>query len=308
LPSVDPDWRDRWPALVELGVAIFCVPEERGGFGLQVEAAVATARELGSALHGSPYAGLTASTAAMARADDPATTDLLEGILTGERLSTFGVLDPASNVARFVDGAAEAVALVLLDAGSDRLLLFSDRSDWSVEPRHSSFDVTRSCGDITVEPVAGRPLDNGQLAYDIFRLLLAADAIGGADQMVQRTVGYAGQRIAFGKPIGAFQAVQHRLVDHAVRLRGMELLVSDAARQIATGASGASRAVALAELSVSSTAGAILSDLVHLTGAIGFTWEYGLHYFVRRAHHDARLAGNPRTAERLVARIEGWAP
>ena len=99
---------------------------------------------------------------------------------------------------------------------------------------------------------------------------------------------------AFGRPIGGFQAVQHRLVDHTVRVRGMQLVVTEAARALTAADSDAPRAVTLAELAVSAGAVHVLHDLLQLTGAIGFTWEYGLHRYERRAHHDARLVGNPR--------------
>jgi alkylation response protein AidB-like acyl-CoA dehydrogenase len=310
-PTIDAGWRAGWPALVELGVAAFCVPEERGGFGLQVEAAAATAQELGAALHGSPYAALTASAHALAGVDDPAAGEVLAGIVAGEIVCSFGVLDPAASVARAVDAAPEADALVLVDpgaGGADGFVLFADPSGWTVEASRPAFDVSRTCGDVTVDPAAGRRLPAGDqsIARDLHRLLLAADALGGAQRMLDRTVAYAGQRIAFGKPIGAFQAVHHRLVDHAVRTRGMALLVTEAARQLAAGAPQAAHTVGLAEVSVSSNAAPILYDLVQLTGGIGFTWEYGLHYHLRRAHQDARLAANPRSAERRLVEGEGW--
>jgi hypothetical protein len=288
-------------------VAAFCVPEERGGFGLQVEAAAAAAGELGAALHGSPYAALTASAHALAlgAAGDPVVGEVLAGVVAGELLCTFGVVD-AAGVARGVDGAPEADALVVAEPGAGGLLLFADRSGWAVDAARPGFDTSRTCGDVTVDLAAGRRLDGGGVARELYRLLLAADALGGIQRMLGRTVSYAGQRVAFGKPIGAFQAVQHRLVDHAVRARGMALLVAEAARLLAAGAGEARRAVALAEVSVSSNAAPILYDLVQLTGGIGFTWEYGLHHFVRRAHQDARLAGNPRSAERTVAELDGW--
>jgi alkylation response protein AidB-like acyl-CoA dehydrogenase len=124
--------------------------------------------------------------------------------------------------------------------------------------------------------------------------------------VLDRTVAYAGQRHAFGRPIGGFQAVQHRLVDHAVRVRGLALLVTEAATLLGARSSSTRRSVALAEVAVSSGVGHILHDLLQLTGAIGFTWEYGLHFYERRAMQDARLAQNPRDAVRSLAHIEGW--
>ena len=156
--------------------------------------------------------------------------------------------------------------------------------------------MTRTSGSARISTDgAGRfPADPDALL--LYRLLLAADALGGLDRMLARTVTYARNRVAFGRPIGGFQAVQHRLVDHSVRVRGMELLVSDAARALAApgpghrSAGGAQRGCGQRRVG----GGAARSAPAH--GAIGFTWEHGLHLYERRAHQDARLATNPRSA------------
>jgi alkylation response protein AidB-like acyl-CoA dehydrogenase len=316
----DDAWRQRWPSLARLGVTGFCVPEERGGFGLRVDAAAAAAQELGIALDGSPYAGLVASAYALGRADDPAAADLLAGIVAGDRLCAFGMLDPGGAVergglggspprvstARVVDGAPHADALLLLQPGLDDLTLVTDPSTWTVEEPRFPFDVSRTCGDIVVDAGSGRRIPGAAMARDLYGLLLVADALGCVQRMLDRTVAYAAQRQAFGRPIGGFQAVQHRLVDHVLRARGMALVVAEAARLLVGGSPDAPRFVALAELSVSSGGPRILHDLVQLTGAIGFTWEYGLHFYERRVLSDARLAANPRAAARILADIEGW--
>ena len=122
VPAPDPEWRARWPLLAELGVLAFCVPEERGGFGNEVEAALVASRELGAALHGSPYAAAVAATAALARSLDPG---ILEAVLAGEHLPVLAFLDPGSEAvdtvgglrlhgrARLVAGADECDAFVL---------------------------------------------------------------------------------------------------------------------------------------------------------------------------------------------------
>ena len=340
-PTPDDAWRERWRALAELGVTGFCVPEEKGGFGLRVDAAAAAAQELGAALDASPYAGLVASAHALARADDPAAADLVAGIIAGDRLCAFGILDrsgavergglgpsgsgprgsgdvprggtvpgstvsPRVSTARVVDGAPHADALVLLQPDADDLTLVTDPSTWTVDAPRSRFDVSRTCGDVAVGAGSGRRIPGAAMARDLHGLLLAADALGCVQRMLDRTVAYARQRQAFGRPIGGFQAVQHRLVDHVLRARGMALVVAEAAHLLAAGSPDAPRFVALAELSVSSGAAPILHDLLQLTGAIGFTWEYGLHFYERRVLQDARLAANPRAAVRLLADIEGW--
>ncbi|MBL7548769.1 acyl-CoA/acyl-ACP dehydrogenase [Frankia sp. AgB1.9] len=306
-PTVAADWRPVWPALAELGLTALCVPEPLGGFGLRTDAAVMAAMELGAALYGGPYAGLTASAHALAQAaGDAAADELLAGILAGERVCAFGRLGADGRLARLVDGVPGADALLLLDQPGGGLVLFADPDDWTADPAPHGFDVSRTCGDVTVSPGAGRRLAPAGQAVELYELLLAADAVGCVRRMLDRAVAYAGQRQAFGRPIGGFQAVQHRLADHAVRAQGMTLVVRAAADLFDADPVPLRRAVATAALSVSSAAPLILHDLLQLTGAIGFTWEYGLHLYERRVHQDARLAANPRAAQRSLAELEGW--
>lgn len=310
--DVDPGWRRGWPAVAELGITGLCVPETHGGFGLHAAAAVAAAGELGAALHPAPFAGLTAAAYALGKlaevaGSDPAST-LLEGMLDGSLACLFGRLAGDGSTARLVDGGADADALLLVDV-SGELVLFADPAGWKADSGRHGFDVSRACADVVVDPACGRQLPAGESAATaevLFHLLLCADSVGGLRRVLDTTVAYAAGRQAFGRPIAGFQAVQHRLVDHAVRARGMELLLADAARSIGQGAAASARAVALAEVSVSQSAARLIHDLLQLTGAIGFTWEYGLHFFDRRAHHNARLAANPRTAVARLAAIEGW--
>ncbi len=305
-PGVDLEWRRSWIPLAELGLTALCVPERSGGFGFEVAAAVATTRELGAALHASPFAGLVTSAHVLGRAGDEQGAEILAGIISGELVCAFGRVDPSRAVARMVDGAPDADALVLIEPSSGQVVLVTDAATWRVEQPAHAFDVTRTCGDVVVAAGAGRALTGPPSAGLLYRLLLSADALGGVERLVERTVAYARNRIAFGRPIGAFQAVQHRLVDHTIRVRGMALAVTEAAGRLAAGAPDAERHVAIAELAVTTGAVHVLHDLLQLTGAIGFTWEYGLHLYERRAHHDAHLVANPRAAVRSLAVVEGW--
>jgi alkylation response protein AidB-like acyl-CoA dehydrogenase len=303
--AVDLAWRPGWPVLAELGIAGFCVPEELGGFGLRADAAVAVGMELGAALHAAPFAGITASGYALGRAvpSSPAIADVLEGT----RSCSFGWLSADGSTARLVDGGRDADALLLADY-SGGITLFSDSSAWKLAPAHHAFDVSRDCVDIAVGPDLGStlPMDLARSTEALFRLLLCADSVGGLQRVLDHTVAYATGRSAFGRPIGGFQAVQHRLVDHAVTVRGMRLLLAAAAESFGVDPDESLRDVAVAEVSITQGAAHLIHDLLQLTGAIGFTWEYGLHFFDRRAHHNARLAGNPRAALASLAAIEGW--
>lgn len=306
MPTPDPEWRTGWPALAELGMTAFCVSEDRGGFGLQSAVASGAAQELAAALHGGPFAGITAAAHALGHAGTTEADVVLAGVVTGEMVCAFGVLDPRTGRSWIVDGVPGADALVLVDPSTGGAQLLTEPSAWTVEVPTEPFDVSRTGGAVAVDIADGLPLGDAPVALDVYRLLLAADAVGCVQHMHDRTVAYAGQRIAFGKPIGGFQAVQHRLADHAVRARGMALVVAEAAALLDVGSDQASRQVALAGVSVHGNAVRILHDLLQLTGGIGFTWEYGLHFYERRAQHDARLAGGARAAVRSLVEIEGW--
>ncbi len=308
-------WRAGWPAVAQLGVIGLCVPEACGGYGLAVEAAVAAAEELGAALHGSPYAAVVASAHAVGSSVMTSAHQIVTDLVDGRRVFAFGVLDAHDTefddthlrgVARRVDGAPGADAFVLAVPQSHELALIEEARTCRVVPSAIVFDVTRQCGDVVLDGVPAIRITSAHVAPELFRLLLAADALGGVQRMLDRTVAYARDREAFGRRIGGFQAVQHRLVDHTIRVRGMRLVVAEAARALAANDAGAARAVVLAELAVSGGGVHVLHDLLQLTGAIGFTWEYGLHLYERRAHHDARLVGNSRAAIRALAALEGW--
>jgi alkylation response protein AidB-like acyl-CoA dehydrogenase len=306
VPVPDPDWRAGWPTLAELGLTAFCVPEEKDGYGMQSAVAAGAAQELGAALHGSPFAGLTAAAHALAGSDRPEAGEVLARVVAGETVCAFGVFDAAAGRAWIVDGVPGAEALVLLDPATGGATLLADSTTWSVDVPADRFDVSRASAAVVVDASQGLALGAASVALDLHRLLLAADAVGCVQRMIDRTVTYAGQRIAFGKPIGGFQAVQHRLADHAVRARGMALVVAEAATLLDAGSDDATRQVAIAAVSVHGNSVRILHDLLQLTGGIGFTWEYGLHFYERRAHHDARLAGGSRAAVRSLVGIEGW--
>lgn len=229
-------------------------------------------------------------------------------MVAGTQTCGFAVL--RDSTAPRVQAADDLDVLLLLDAATGTLLLAPDPSCWTSTTTEPSFDITRSITQVVVDRAACLPLgatpDDAATADGVRRLLLAADAVGCLERSLERAVAYAGQRVAFGRPLGGFQAVQHRLVDHTIRVRGMSLAVQEAARALTDGAPSAARSTTLAEISVSTDAVGILHDLVQLTGGIGFTWEHGLHAFERRAHGDALLAGNPRRAVRTLAEQEGW--
>jgi len=322
-PVLDENWRKQWSELAGTGVAGCCVPEDRGGLGMEAAAALVASRVFGTALHGAPYPAIVAAGYALSGGlTGELRAAVCEAIVSGESLPALAFLGPGAQLrevggevcvtgrAQLVLGADDCDSFLLLPADATRMLYVQGRKGCSLEPGET-FDVTRSTAAVVFGDACATPLLGGTAERStterLYGLLLAGDALGGLERMLERTRAYALDRIAFGKPIGAFQAVQHRLVDHTVRVRGMSLLALDAAGALTEGADGAERRVLLAESAVASGAVHVLHDLLQLTGAIGFTWEHGLHFYERRAHLDARLGRNPRQALQSLVELEGWA-
>ena len=245
---------------------------------------------------------MTATAFALGRLAAPGASapanSLLTGILDGTLTCSFGRLAGDGRSARLVDGGGEADALLLADP-SGGLVMFSDPAGWNAESGRHRFDVSRTCADIVVDPGYAWQMPAGDIAVRGRGVVPAAPVCRQRRRTAARSRhhrGIRGRTHAFGRPIAGFQAVQHRLVDHALRARGMELLLAQAAGSIGEGAGDADRAVTLAEVSISQSAAHLIHDLLQLTGAIGFTWEYGLHFYDRRVHQNARLAANPGAA------------
>jgi len=126
-------------------------------------------------------------------------------------------------------------------------------------------------------------------------VLVAADAIGAAERMLERTVEYALQRVAFGRVIGSYQAVKHKCADMLCAVEGSRLLVSRAAQALQAGAPDAPAAAAQAKAFASESCAAVCGESLQIHGGIGFTWEHDLHLYLRRVKADEVLHGTPAT-------------
>ena len=125
-----------------------------------------------------------------------------------------------------------------------------------------------------------RVLDTGVVA-------LAAEAVGGAAQALDLAVSHAKQRVQFGRPIGAFQAIKHKCADMLVALEGARVALDGAL--LATADSGAAALVASLQCSAAYTH--ITAEAIQVLGGIGFTWEHPAHLYFRRARSSAVLFG-----------------
>ncbi|QTD99179.1 acyl-CoA dehydrogenase family protein [Streptomyces cyanogenus] len=203
-------------------------------------------------------------------------------------------------VAQVLDGHSAGMLLVAAHTGGyarSRTLLFLVAGD---EPglaraRQSTLDATRPQGRVHLRDVRAELLGTEDAdvlpalaaAGDAVAAVLAAEAVGAAGRVLERTVEYAGQRMQFGRPIGSFQAVKHRLADVYVAVQAARSAAYYAAWAAGRGQGAGALALAQALEALRCAA----AEGIQLHGGIGFTWEHDAHLYFKRAAGDELLFG-----------------
>lgn len=266
-----------WALLCEqVGVAALLVPEEFGGVGGGLADAAAVLEELGSALVPTPLLGTTLAELALLAAAVP-DGEALERLAAGVEIGT--VVFDRDYV---VNGDIAGVVLAVDDG---RVMRWTDIRAESRIP----LDPTRRLARLTPgsQSVVGR--DPG--LADVAAILLAAEQIGAAARCLELTVDYTRQRVQFGRPIGSFQALKHRMADLYVAVESARSVVDEAI------AAPDPTTAALAALAAGEAFCAVAGEAVQMHGGIAITWEHDMQLYFKRAHTSIRLFGSP--AERL---------
>ncbi|MBO0852921.1 MAG: acyl-CoA dehydrogenase, partial [Nocardia sp.] len=129
-------------------------------------------------------------------------------------------------------------------------------------------------------------------ALNVGAVLLAAEQVGGAQHLLDLSVSYAKQRRQFGRTIGSFQAVKHRIADMLVDQEHARSTAYYAAWALQDGTDDPALAAAIAQATCSAAFTRIAADTVQVHGGIGFTWEHQTHLYFKRAFTDAALLGS----------------
>jgi alkylation response protein AidB-like acyl-CoA dehydrogenase len=171
-------------------------------------------------------------------------------------------------------------------------------------------DMTRRVATVALNGAPAHKLCGSRAAADRTRdaglVLIAADAYGGARRCVDMTVKYALTREQFGQPIGAFQAVKHQLADLAAELDPSLSLWWYAAHAYDRIRDKAERHAAIAKAHLTDVYDRVARMTTELHGGIGFTWEYDLHLWFRRAIFDRAFLGEARYHRARAADLAGW--
>jgi alkylation response protein AidB-like acyl-CoA dehydrogenase len=320
--------RELWSQLCDMGWTSIALPPAAEGLGLAEQ--LILFEELGRALAPLPYFTSVALAAACFETNQAACTRLVEGSSTftlawAEPAGPQTLADLGQVSCRAMPGArgweltgrktrvpdaglaTEAVVVARSEAGVGLYLadLSSERVD--LEPMHV-FDGTRREYTIELRATPAECIASPEETAVILprvrtRALccLAYEALGVADRVLQDSVEYASQRQQFGRPIGAFQAVAGPLADRYVEIELARALAEWALRAIEEGDPAANLAAAAAKATCAEAAVRTVETAIQTSGAIGFTWEYHLHRFLRRGLWIARCEGGAASQRAIVA-------
>ncbi|MDT5079611.1 MAG: hypothetical protein QOJ80_4248 [Mycobacterium sp.] len=195
------------------------------------------------------------------------------------------------------------------DGGSEFAIVERDSGQVRVRPRNL-LDLSRSAANVTFDAAPARLAECEQPARTLASIghnaavLVAADALGAAEQMLEMTVDYAKQREQFGRPIASFQAVKHAAAQMLVIVEAAYSVALFAAASLQEGASEAGVHAAAAKAQVTANCAALADSALTVHGAIGYTWEYDLQLLYKRVNLDRVLFGTPSAwNERIAAAL-----
>ncbi|WP_043268018.1 acyl-CoA dehydrogenase family protein [Streptomyces sp. CT34] len=329
-----------WRALAaDIGTAGLLVPEKLGGQGASAREAAVVLEELGRAVAPVPY--LTSAVVAVSAllGCDPSQeavagplARLAEGGGTGVlavplptapggagaptvRADAAGAL--TGRVGSVADAAGAGLLLVPAEGPGGRALYAVDTGAPGVRTEAvTPLDLTRPLAHLTFDRAPGRLLatgDRARAAVDRALLtgagLLASEQLGIAEWCLTEAVRYTAERTQFGRPVGSFQALKHRMASLWLEIGSARAAARNAADALASGSSDAPVAVAVAQAYCAPVAVHAAEECIQLHGGIGMTWEHPAHLFLKRAKSDELALGTPgRHRDALAALVDLAAP
>ncbi len=318
----DPGWASvaglGWPALI--------VPEAHGGAALGAVELSIVMEALGRTLSPLPFFATTAlATPALLEAGGAA--PWLERIAGGELTATLCSLDAdrieglsvrrgtaqrvSGRYRHVVDGATAELLVVAARDDDDGASLFVVQADRPGVTRTAlpTLDATRALADLVLDDVEATRI--GPAAPALARALaratvaLAAEQLGAAERCLEMAVEYAGTRVQFGRAIGSFQAIKHKLSDMLVRVESARSAAYWAAWVADREPAALAEAAAVAKATCSEALFECAADNIQIHGGIGFTWEHAAHRYFKRARSSMTLLGDATLQRERYARAIG---
>ena len=287
-----------WAKVVELGAVAMGVPEAHGGGGAGLVDLALVAEQLGRFVAPVPVVDAQVAARLLARLGADA---VLAEVVAGERLVSLAVVPAADGRVTLVPAGAVADDAIVLDG--ERLVLIPLEGNRTTVGNIGCLPLA----DVDI-PATATMLASGSearaafdLAVDEWRVLTAAALGGVAARALEIGVEYVKVRTAFGKVIGEFQGIAHRLADRAVECDGAQLLALKAAWAADVGDAGAAQLAAMALGFAADTARLTTQHALHFHGGYGFMLEYSAQLHWRRARAWSAVLESPAVSYRLVA-------
>jgi alkylation response protein AidB-like acyl-CoA dehydrogenase len=330
-----------WKKMAELGWQGLILPEEYGGAGLNFVDLVVVLEEMGRAVLPGPFlsTAVYAAVTLLDAGSDDQKKKYLPRIATGDLIATVAVLEPsgrwdADGIATtatadgggyrldgtklFVpDGHIAELIIVAArkpgSSGKDGVSLFSVDAGAAGVKRTplKTMDQTRKLAEVVLTGVKvgkdallgneGEGWKTIERLSDRGKVALCAEACGGAQQVLDMSVAYAKVREQFGKPIGSFQAIQHKCANMMVQVESSKSATYYAAWAVANDVPEAPLAAAMAKAYCSDAYRVVAGEGIQIHGGIGFTWEHDMHIFFKRAKSSEVTFGDATWNREIVA-------
>lgn len=319
-----------WASIAKLGWLGAIIPESDGGFGLNATDLCAISEELGRAVAPIPFSSTAYlfTQAILLAGSEEQRVSLLARVAEGNLIGCFATSEGAGTgtIETRVEGgrlngikvpvtdgdiADFAIVLASDEAGSS-LYLTDLRADGVQARTLSTLDPSRSAAELTFSstPVerlgeSGKGQELVQQIFDRAAIYIAFEQIGGADAVLELARDYALERYAFGRPIGSFQAIKHRIANMYVRNQIARSHCYYGAWALEAQSEELPKAAAAARVAANEAFRFAAKEAIEVFGGIGTTWEADCHLFYRRAKQLALTVGPTAVwRERLAAELE----
>jgi len=295
----------------ELGLAGIALPERHGGAGLGMIELALVAEAAGAQVAALPLLGHAMIGQAIAGGgSEDQQAAWLPRLAAGELIAAVVCAPDAQAIGGRLTGR---FALVPHGGVADLLLVLGRSDAWLVDLAAAgvavstpvTMDQTRPLATVALDEAPAEPLADGAAAIGAAMaagwICLAAEALGGAQETLDRTVAYARERVQFGRPIGSFQAYKHRLADMMIEIEQARSAVYWAACAVDEQSAEAAIALHAAKSFAADTFFMCAGNMIQLHGGIGFTWEHDAHLFFKRARSIQTLLGHGAAHREAVA-------
>ena len=312
-----------WQTLCEqIGVAALAIPEEYDGAGFTLFESLVVLEELGRSLAPTPLlASLVAAATVEATGDTEAAGRLLPRIASGE-LATLGNLTvdgrpgPAvtatgtgegwtlnGTLDHVLHGDQATILLVAAETPEGPAVFEVDPESAKRVPAAAMDPATRLASIELADTPALRLAGDGSAlarARQVLAVSVAATQVGCAQRGLEMTVAYSKERVQFGRPIGSFQALKHRMADMLVSVETARSAAWAAGYAVATGTPDAETLAAVAAAHCTETLDHVAGETVQLHGGIAITWEHDAQLVFKRAHALSQLFGQAHAHRSLI--------